>query len=541
MRFEQSPHHTSYRGFLVSISTYRQPVKDSARRQVLERSVATLTTERERSAIVAADEFDETLDYAISYLERCQLVQPGFRTELQRLAADWHAFQESVVGVKRASDLRILYLCGPEPSNDLSVLRELGVIPQNIWAIESDEGIYKEAVEQLKREGACLRIHHGGLDTFFKSTNQRFDIVYIDACGPLPGGRPNTVSSPLQMFRSERLEPLGVLITNFSQPPKEKIATYERLLCYYFSPRYRDCPPSLFAAGADPEIAHSDPDYLLPFVHDCFDDVYSEFITRFLIDIGREILPYARIFDNGDLRRKYFSPKVQLKAACERARANPSSFENLFSEIGDIYLNRSSYPVLSFLELASKDKELQSLLQPFLSDKCAGSTLKDSFFAGSLLTQIIEGHWDVASQEMLRALAQSWFDFNGGIFCDVPLPNLMVNSLFGIYGHPYLANPRQSVRLTYTAKSTKMYTDMLLLDQCRYYFDYLPTMDLVPSSFQSPPYQLILRTCLDRMERHDFGCSAHPFAGAALGGMGEFSCAQWHDFSPRLEIGDGNS
>ena len=529
--------------FLMTIPTYQQPIKEQARRFLLERAVTALTTDRNRSAIVTTDEFGEVLEYAVHFLENCGLVSLFFRPEVLAHAADWYAFYDSVIGTKQASELRVLYLCGPEPQNDLRMLFKLGVIPQNVWAIESSNSLYGIAVEQLKRDDLYIRIHHGSLETFFDTTNEQFDIVYIDACGAMPGGHPNTLRSPLLMFHRERLRSTSVLITNFSQPATEKQSEYERLFCYYFASRYNDVPAAVTQAGADPAEAHADPSYLLPYVHDCFDDVYSDFVTRLLVDLGREIVPYARIYDNKDLRNKYFSSGKNLRNGLRRATSAPPTIgpddtpENylarFYSQTGDVFLNSSSYPVLRFFQNASKDKGLENLIQPLISYKLRSETIGKSFSNTTILAQIIEGHWDVASREMKLALAQSWIDSKGGLFCDVPLPNLLINSLFGIYGHPYLPNPRQSARFSYIAKATKMYTDLLVLDQCRYYFDYLPTIDLIPSRFQSHAYQLILRACLDRIGRHDFCSSAHPFRGAALGSFDEFAGAIAYDFLPR--------
>ncbi len=65
------------------------------------------------------------------------------------------------------------------------------------------------------------------------------------------------------------------------------------------------------------------------------------------------------------------------------------------------------------------------------------------------------------------------------------------------------------------------------------YFDYLPTIDLIPDSFKSHAFQMVLRTCLDRIGRHDWSSSSHPFHGAALAGFGEIPSACKYDFSPR--------
>jgi hypothetical protein len=530
----------------MDIPTYQQPIKDNARRVVLERAVMALTKERDQSAIVVSHEFDEALNYGIHILDKHNLIDSKFQQEISVHLADWHAFHEAEVGAKKPSELRVLYLCGPEPQNDLVVLLSLGVIPQNIWAIESNPSIYGNAVNQLKDYNAYIRIHHGSLETFFDSTNEQFDIIYIDACAALLSGRTNTVLSPLLMFHRERLSSIGVLITNFSQPPDEKKAEYEKLLCSYFAPRYCDCPSALISAGVDPAIGSLEPEYLLPYIRANFDDVYSDFVTRFLVDLGREIVPYTRIYDNKDLREKYFSKGLQFKEAIERAIQAPPEilvnetvdkyFVRFCFETGDVLLNTASYPILSFFRAIRNDQSLAKLIQPLLSHKLRSETIDKSFVNTSILSQIDEGHWGVASEEMQLALAQSWLDADGGVFCDVPLSNLLINSLLGIYSHPYFPNPRQSLRFSYTAKNTKMYTDVFVFDQCRYYFGYLPTLDLIPQRFQSLPYQMVLRACLDRIGRYDFSSSAHPFSGSALAGFGEYPSANSYDFSVRSVI-----
>jgi hypothetical protein len=343
------------------------------------------------------------------------------------------------------------------------------------------------------------------------------------------------------MFHRERLASLGVLITNFSQPPEEKKDEYESLLSYYFAPRYNDFPVELGEAGADPAVAHYSPSYLLPYLRDHFDAAYSDFLTRFVVDLGREVIPHARVFNNPDLRGKYFAPDKELRRIANNLRTMPLlEAEDFSTELddnqktllflkrffdinyGDLIRSPASYPTLSFLH-GAKTKKI-GLCNDVLSytmrsqnehQKNSDTNLERAVLNASLLAHIIEGHKDAASPELIAVLAQSWFDKQKRIFCDVPLPHLLVNSLFGIHGHPYLPNPRKSTRFSYTAKQTKMYSDLIILDQCRYYYDFLPTVDILPSYLKSIGYQIALRACLDRMGRHDFSSVSHPFRGAA--------------------------
>ena len=529
--------------------TYTQPVKAHVRTRILEHAVSTLTKRRARAPVVRADEFQHTLNYARHYLDKFSITD-GWSDEIQIEAESWLDFHRAQIGRRKPQELRVLYLCGPEPVNDLEVLLSLGVIPQNIWAVESERDLYRNAVDQLKHHSSYIRIHHGNLDRFFEQVNERFDIIYIDACGPLPSGKPNTLHLPLKLAHHERLAPLGMLITNFAEPAEDRRDIYADLLANYFSPRYSDFPECLFKDDVDPAIAHHEIGYLRPYVHKHIPEIYSDFVTRFLVDLARSIVPQRRILANPELRRKYFAPEDQLSGALRKATAVPHLNEEdkklsngelikrIYSQMGDVHLSPEGYPVATFLRRTARHEQLHSLLNPLFIEKVDGEKIKmaDALLTAGLMEHIIEGHWEAASQEMLSAIKGSWFDAEGGIFCDVPMPNLLINSLFGIYGHPYLVNPRASLRVSYTAKSTRMYTDCLLFDQCRYYFDFWPTIDLVPERFRSPAFQLILRTCLDRMGRHDWASSSHPFRGAALGGFGEFKSAEAYEFAARQEV-----
>lgn len=223
----------------MNIPSYDQPEKQRARSLVLKRAIAAITSDRHSSPLVRADEFQEALDFSL-YVLRQYGFDGELAAEVRAYAREWHAFFNCTLGQKSVSEIRVLYLCGPEPRNDLDILLSLGVMQQNIWAIESEQRIYRQAVEQLAQSESFIRIHHGSLEAFFDTINERFDVVYIDACGPLPGGQPSTLRGPLLMFHRERLAPLGVLITNFSRPSDERQEEFENLLSCFFHARSRE-------------------------------------------------------------------------------------------------------------------------------------------------------------------------------------------------------------------------------------------------------------------------------------------------------------
>lgn len=88
---------------------------------------------------------------------------------------------------KKPEELTVCYLSGPEPSNDFKELTNLGILPQNIWAFESDTQAYKQALADFEQgEYPQPRILKQNIETFFQQTPKKFDIVYIDACGSVP-------------------------------------------------------------------------------------------------------------------------------------------------------------------------------------------------------------------------------------------------------------------------------------------------------------------------------------------------------------------
>jgi hypothetical protein len=142
-------------------------------------------------------------------------------------------------------------------------------------------------------------------------------------------------------------------------------------------------------------------------------------------------------------------------------------------------------------------------------------------------------NWDACSEDLRGLLGRfRWFDSEGApwyrLFCDEPLPNLIVDLLVGVYGYPYHVNVLKLGRFSYSAKTTAMFSDVFVLDQCRYLYDLVPTLPLfgpeLPFGLQLP-----IRVCMDLIGRHAYSSCWGVFRGAALAAMGEdgFSIHPW--------------
>jgi len=504
--------------------TYTQPTKALARRTVLEHAVASLTTNRSRSALIRVDKLRTVLRYAIRFL-----VRHGFDADrlddFDATFEQYLSYHREGLGRRKPSELKMLYLCGPEPLNDLKVLIDLGCRPQNIWALEKDAGYFASAVAQLREAGAFIRVHHGSLHSFFAQFAGQFDLVYFDGCGPLPGGDPNTLTPLMSLFTHDRLADLSALVTNFAEYPQEKEEVYVRLMAHYFAPRYNDVPRALWSTDYDPALAPGDPGYSVPFIGAHAGAVYSDFVTRLISDVGRSLVPWAKIGSSAEVMRKFFSS----------AQADASTWK-------DSMIRRSAgaipqdQPLLAFLESARDDQRTGPIVDSLCTFQINGRPLLDAYRPAALLERAYSENVDLASPEMLAAIRTKWIDSKRQYFCDIPMPNLIFSMLAGVYGRPHFVNPAQSVRLSYTAKSTTMYSDALVFDRCRSFFDFIPSVELLPAFFRSASRQLLLRGCIDQIGWHDFSSDAGPFVASALGGMGEHSAAYAREFPERTTL-----
>ncbi|MFG0252393.1 MAG: hypothetical protein ACF8NJ_05910 [Phycisphaerales bacterium JB038] len=476
------------------------------------------------------------MDYALS-LPGNHEIEAESKVEFE----EWRDLHRRLLGRKQARDLKVLFLCGPEPLNDLGVLLEAGVNPHNVWAIESDRTEFGRAIVQLLDSGLPVKAYPGDLGGFLEVSGEAFDIIYFDGCSPIGSGRPNSLSALLQLFKHQRLAPLGALITTFAGLDDTLLDQYSEILAAYFRFRYNDLPDALFASGLDPAECQYDDSLLIEAIRRDSEPYYSDFITRFMVDLTRSLVPNCRAFAFAGVERSYLSNTDERRAALTAASRNPwkpgMSISDLFLEIGDFLRNPSSYPVLSFLRTLG-DRSSDTRLWRQLDQVRLGSrSLLEGAQYAAMLERCTEGHWQAVGGVLLDALRLGWFDDRIRISCDVPMPNLKVNSFLGIHGAPAFPNPPLCQRFRYVAKQTTMYTDLLVLDRCRSYFDWFPTVHVAKTRFRSRGFQLVARSIMDRMGWADWHSGSHPFTGAAMAGMGATKHSKAVTFGRRIVIG----
>jgi hypothetical protein len=500
--------------------TYRQPVKRKIRETVLRHGVESLTRKRESSPLVTIDKFDLLTDYCI---RQFALAKKDIREPMAIINAQWKAVHASRVGQRAPSDLKVLFLCGPEPLNDLTELTDLGIPAENVWAIEGDRRAHRAAADQLQKAGIPIKLHLGSLHEFLTVVPEQFDIVYFDACGPLFGGTPKTSFVMRELFLNQRLAPLSVLITNFAAKPRDKEEVWVKRLYSWYAPRYIQPVLGKIDGAMEFERIYEGLDSVYGrHVRKYLEKYYSDFVTRFTIEFIGELLPWWRVRALPSAKRTYFAGDKELAAAVESALGETETSS------GHCMLSPSDYQLLWAGVLMKRHLEDDDdLLELYTKDRLRQSSLCDAVNAVSLVRNYIESvtGWgkpnsDACSAELREALEEfHWFDSEGmeleRLFCDSPLPNLVVDLLVGVYGYPYHVNLAKLKRMEYTAKETPMYIDVFVLDQCRYMYDLVPTLSMFGDHLPVDR-QLQIRMCMNLIRLHTEGACWDLFHASAL-------------------------
>ena len=189
---------------------------------VIEHAVKCLTTERKTSACVQRDHVKRVWQQLHESGEAQHLFTSKEREEITKEIIGWERFYDSQIQERKPSDLRVCYLGGDNPINDLEVLDKNGVLCQNVWAIEKDSKTLENAWKEINRSNLRnVRLFKGDILTFLKDFKGQFDIIYYDACGSLPANKQKTLKVIGYVFLYDKLSSPGALITNFSFPPRQ--------------------------------------------------------------------------------------------------------------------------------------------------------------------------------------------------------------------------------------------------------------------------------------------------------------------------------
>lgn len=102
--------------------------------------------------------------------------------------------------------------------------------------------------------------------------------------------------------------------------------------------------------------------------------------------------------------------------------------------------------------------------------------------------------------------------------CDVFTFQSVIGLLLGQLSVPYHINVLQTKGISYKAKKTQMYTDVFVLDTCRYVYHMLPTIDMLTERLQSISPQICYRFTLDTLDKNHIRYNSELFYGCAVVG-----------------------
>ncbi len=106
---------------------YNQEEKNIVREQSLKNAINSLTKNRKKSTIATKDYLKNAKRHLIN--KNNQKINCLDDETVIR----WEKFYDSIVDKKKPSDLKVAYLCGPNPLNDLQIMVKMGnlIIPDN--------------------------------------------------------------------------------------------------------------------------------------------------------------------------------------------------------------------------------------------------------------------------------------------------------------------------------------------------------------------------------------------------------------------------
>lgn len=533
------------------MNSFKQPTKHAVRSKALAAAITMLTQDRESTAIVPLNHVRRVLG---ALAESEVNADQSYAGQCESGDIDsWESFRTSQVGARAASDLTVAYLAGPEPSNDLQVLIQNGIRPENIWAFENESKTFAEAFDDVERVSLRgVKLIELSLSDYLEGNPRRFDIIYLDACAPLPSHEQKTSLQLASIFLNSALAPLGVLITNFSEPDTtaeagHTLKKYGRLVAAYLYPKpYLDTVETESHGGifnpsewglpfmGDP----AEPDDKEPFidlVQREFPNFYGCFITRHIADIASIIAPASRLGKTKLASLLVMDRERALKRADLLASWQLNDDPRDWSELseseqeeqglkGQALSEPSTHSLLFTLAhigllAANPGLDLGQVYKKFFDSWVRQTSGKAST---ALPDQVNSIKWYYGAKcdstqlnERIRHLAAFTKQYMPW-FCDVPTDELGFYPAFAQLAHPAHCNFSKVQRFSYIAegKSTRMYTDVIPLDECRYVYDWLSTPNLFTNDWTQLSSQMVFRMALDGIAKsahfkHDdflFGC-----------------------------------
>ncbi|KXJ12664.1 hypothetical protein AC249_AIPGENE23227 [Exaiptasia diaphana] len=195
-----------------NLQPYNTPEKRECRETLIKHAVECLTIGRETSTCVKRHQVREAWDLFEQSGEAHRSFKDEEVIQIKDKIEKWELFYDSQTQKKKPSDLRVCYLAGENPLNDLNVFIKNGVLSQNIWAIEKDPKIQKKAEMALTKSAKTIHVQFvkaNFIEIMKDEQQDKFDIIYFDACGSLPSKKQETLKAIGHVFLYNKLASPG--------------------------------------------------------------------------------------------------------------------------------------------------------------------------------------------------------------------------------------------------------------------------------------------------------------------------------------------
>ena len=503
-------------------SQYIEKSKKESRSKLIEHAIRCLTTERSTSVCVKRDDVARVWKQLHESGKAGEYFIEKERQEIEEEIGYWEHFHDSQVQTRRPSDLRVCYLGGDNPIDDLEVLVANGVLCQNVWAVEKDSKKLEKVWNAIKNSTLRkVKLFNGGVLNFLKDFPGQFDIIYFDACGSLTAAKQNTLKVIGYVFLYDKLTPPGALITNFSFPPQDTRQESPAISQDVYLDKEREMINFLVKEYMNYRLCNvlgkdNSPENNAEYLSERTDeDNYGDYVSFQVIDSAYLFIPAQRmLWSKGKLLLgQIFNFSSEVESTPEGT-------------------NEISIKTTRNQELMASLKELNQKYDRFLHQrKMAGIDLeKSNSYCEAFVAEIFpdlkslpkEGNSSVPSTPLPLSSPRYIIQFCNDLSkCLVPLlkadiderilscwdvatPEQIICHLadlfYGQVAYPLFPVMDKLFRLRYTSEKRQMFGDVFVFDKCRYLYDQFLSVDC--AGFAEPKQQILFTMVVDGLYKH---------------------------------------
>lgn len=527
------------------MATYKQEIKQEAREKIWKHAVNTLTIEREDSKILNHEYVRNLWEYSFNDI----LIPNGYVSDVDnRILNNWIDFSYSIYGTKKPQDLKVAYLSGEEPENDIDILLRLGVRIENVWAVEKHSDSFNSAIHKAKEKFTNLKIFNGNIEDLINIYQIKFDIIYLDFTKSLlASGKGKPLSTISSIIDNQALSDLGILVTNFCEP-EHSDETTKLLSSYFYNQKFTEgtVTDRKFSDG-QPVMHYTDgplaqglyePIELQEKISDNFFASYSAFCTHFISTYANLVSPVLRTLTNTSVRKVFYENlPTKSNNKLNQIQEVMKSFDihldidDYLPGEGELITNSTDYPMWTFINsiIRGDSKLHKSWKEHFVNTKINGVSRFDAIRIRDLMLHLQLKDNFISSRfgNAIQAI-QKIVDETKWAFCDLPFPFLWIELAINQFGFPHHLQVKKHQRFQYRAQRNTMFVDSFVFDKCRSLYDWLPMVDLYEKDLLVWERQMLARIGMDAIGgKMNDRIHRELYSGSNLIGLGE---RPWVDF-----------